>query len=187
MAVLPHNRRSFLMAWATVLAFAFCLVAAAAPAPLDVSGCERQDGECVTLLKNIETIKLQHELEKLSVETERVRLADFIEAKVHRNNAFQTQYIASWIILVLVIAIVGVGLLMSWLQLIHGLKKGTVNNAHMELGAGGIKMQSSVIGLVIFIASIAFFSIYIEKVYTITVIEAHSDAKPAPSPQASKP
>lgn len=185
-----HPRSIIARAVATAGAFCFVIAAVAATPPtpqLDVSACAKHDGECVTLLKNIETIKLLHEQETLSLEMERAKLADFIEAKAHRNNVFHAQFIASWIILVLVIAIVGAGLFMSWRQLVHGLKIGNMAVNRAEMGPEGIKIESAVIGLVIFLASIVFFSIYIDKVYTITVLNERSDAKPPVPPEPGAP
>lgn len=169
-------RRKFSRVIACFVQFTFVSLVAfwgmpADAAPLDVSSCPTQDGQCVTVLKNIESIKLMHAGEQLSFELQRAKLDGYAAAQAHRQSVFRAQYIASWIILVLVISIVSVGLIMSWRQMVHGLNGGAVRENTVEFGIAGIKVQSAVIGLIVFLASIVFFSIYIDKVYTITIFK----------------
>lgn len=137
---------------------------------MDASKCSPSDQMCVTVLKNIEALKLQHEKEQLNVALDRARLDYYVSSAKITADTFEAQYATGWILLALVITVVGAGLAMSWRQLNYGLQNGQFAEQKFEFSTGTIKVQSTVIGLVIFLASIVFFTIYIDKVYTISVL-----------------
>lgn len=92
----------------------------------------------------------------------------------HRARVFEWQLLSSRIIFVLVILIVVVGLYFSWLQFMAGLRE----NAGLEkmsttveaTPAGGIKVSSPVLGVIILTLSLAFFYLYLLHVYPISEI-----------------
>ena len=132
---------------------------------MDASKCSPSDQMCVTVLKNIEALKLQYEKEQLNVALDRARLDYYVSSPKITADTFEAQYATGWILLALVITVVGAGLAMSWRQLNYGLQNGQFAEQKFEFSTGTIKVQSTVIGLVIFLASIVFFTIYIDKVY----------------------
>lgn len=141
--------------------------------------CDKFDDACVLKLKNIASIKLMAERESLAVDVERTKLKDFQRTNDHKIWSLWGQYIATWIVLLLVIGIVIVGLLMSWKQMVKDIAAGTTSDNTFELGKDGLKIRSPVIGLIIFIASIYFFSVYVDKIYTITILKEDTSIKAA--------
>jgi hypothetical protein len=166
-----------------LLALSCCLDGRAQTAPFDITNCPIGNVQCVRELKDIRALQLQVELNELYVASCRRIEAEVAVATAHRMSTLWAQYVAGWMMLVLGIAIILAGLCMSWLQMSKGLRDGADLGSAFEVGTGGLKMRSPVVGLMVFAASIYFFSIYIDKVYRITDIlsaDAPADAKGRP-------
>jgi hypothetical protein len=96
----------------------------------------------------------------------------------HRKRAFEWNLDSSIIIFWVVIFLVMTGIVFSGLQFYKALyeAKGKTANpnltlaAEMEASAKGIKISSSVLGLIILVISIAFFYLYLVYVYPISEI-----------------
>jgi len=126
-------------------------------------------------------------------------------AMKHRWRSFDFQFFASEIIFLLVILIVLTGIIFSGIQFRYTLKNLQLkekildtakhNDAgqqaidllktDLELGKEGIKVNSSVLGVIILVISIAFFYLYLIYVYPInyiasgnTVITSKTDTLP---------
>lgn len=165
--------------WAIVciVAVAYWPGNSAQAASLDTSNCPIGNVQCVRDLKDIRALQLQVELNEMYVASCRRIEADVAIATSHRMATLWAQYVAGWMMLVLGIAIILAGLAMSWLQMSKGLRDGADLGSALELGPGGLKLRSPVVGLLVFAASIYFFSIHIDKVYRITdVISAGTPA-----------
>ena len=83
-----------------------------------------------------------------------------------RNSTFQQQLTFNVIILTVVIVIIVTGLMFSY---IHMKKTSTdpTQETSIEITRDGLKIRSSVIGLLILIVSLVFFYLYLTEVYTI--------------------
>jgi hypothetical protein len=108
----------------------------------------------------------------------------------NRRDAFAWQSVATKVIFVVVIIVVFVGLYLSWMQFRIALqaplkltKPGTEGSTDetnptrtadatntIEVNTSGVKITSSVIGLVILTLSIVFFFLYLKFVYPIIEI-----------------
>jgi hypothetical protein len=93
----------------------------------------------------------------------------------HYKKAFNLQYNLSIIIFIIVILLVLAGTYMSYLQ----FKKGITNTgetdtseseSELSISKEGIKIRSSVIGLLILAISFAFFYSYLRYIYPISVV-----------------
>lgn len=92
----------------------------------------------------------------------------------HRARVFEWQLLSSRIIFVLVILIVVVGLYFSWLQFIAGLR-GNADRENMSTTveatvAGGIKVSSPVLGVIILTLSLIFFYLYLVHIYPVSEV-----------------
>jgi hypothetical protein len=85
----------------------------------------------------------------------------------HRARLFRWQLVSSVVIFVMVQLLVITGVLLSYLQFRRGWNQ---LESQIELSAAGIKLQSSVIGLIILVVSLAFFYLYLVHVYPIREI-----------------
>jgi hypothetical protein len=104
----------------------------------------------------------------------------------NRQDAFAWQSVSTKVIFWVVIVVVLTGLYLSWMQfnLAHKMpltkttqtKKGQSNKANpsdqieastIEVTTSGVKITSSVIGLIILVLSIVFFFLYLKFVYPI--------------------
>jgi hypothetical protein len=111
----------------------------------------------------------------------------------HREATLQLQYFQTLVIFVLVILLVASGLYLAWRQFrldeeerrredaerierkslsdeAAGGSPDAPRNTSLELTTQGVKIQSSVIGLIVLTLSLGFFYLYILHVYTITEI-----------------
>lgn len=104
-----------------------------------------------TLLSNIR--KLEEEVFKYTFNQNR--------------KVFQWQYISSIIIFFVVILIVLMGLFLSYLQ----FKRAADTNTKLEIGNGGIKVDTAVIGLAILTLSLSFLFLYLKYVYPISLVK----------------
>jgi hypothetical protein len=85
----------------------------------------------------------------------------------HRKKVFKYQLVTSSIIFATVLLIVMVGLLLSYLHFKNDLKANTNSETEIEIGKGGLKVKSSIIGIIILTLSIAFFYLYLTYIYEI--------------------
>lgn len=84
-----------------------------------------------------------------------------------RVEIFERQLIYDPIILVVVIVIVFSGIYLSYLQVKRDLGANSAQESSIEITRDGVKVSSSVIGLLILVISLAFFYLYLTQVYTI--------------------
>ena len=92
----------------------------------------------------------------------------------HRRRVFAWQHFSTQIIFVVVLILVGAGLFFAWLQ----FRRDAVAHAagdnksasQVEIGPGGVKVSSPVLGVIILTLSLAFFYLYLIYVYPIQEI-----------------
>lgn len=121
---------------------------------------------------------------------EQLRLANREKEVLHRQKTFEFQYIQSWVIFIMVIVLVMGGFVMAYQQFRKDIKtpeqedngdsQQNKDNTTLELSTSGIKISSSVIGLIVLAMSFAFFYMYITHVYKI------NDLSLQPQPQQEK-
>jgi len=109
----------------------------------------------------------------------------------HRWRSFNFQYYASIVIFLMVIIIVMTGIVFSGIQFRHTLKKLQIKEkiidainkkdqqtpelvdamkTELQVSKDGIKLNSSVLGVIILVVSIAFFYLYLIYVYPIKYV-----------------
>ncbi|NQU53638.1 MAG: hypothetical protein HQ522_13975 [Bacteroidetes bacterium] len=90
----------------------------------------------------------------------------------HRRHVFEWQLFSSKIIFYVVIFLVTIGLFFSGVQFYAAYKKNFTDPKVTELSASstGIKVSSSVLGVIILIISLIFFYLYLVYVYPISEI-----------------
>lgn len=153
-----------------------------------VNACGQNDLDCVLNIKDKNSAVLAMELNQLRVAYERARLADMEAKNGHANATLWAQHVMSWLILGLVFTIVGVGMLMSYQHMRHWFAHRIEGTNSLEVGKDGLKMNTPVIGLFIFLISTYFFSVYVDKVYTIYTLSGPvtsarpSEEEPKPPP-----
>lgn len=149
--------------------------AGAAPEELsDFQECRGKPLICYEYVAQIRTTQLSSERQRLYVEREKVILEDWQAHRRHRIHALWSQYIQTWILLFIGIIVVAVGLSMSWLHMTRGIRDETSTENALEIGSNGLRLSSPVIGLFVFGASIWFFTIYIDKVYALSLLPAEN-------------
>ncbi|MFZ3003935.1 MAG: hypothetical protein WA071_26720 [Undibacterium umbellatum] len=169
--------KSLLAAASLLLCISHSLAApdasATASAPSAIN-CQFDDGNC--LQNKRQYVAIDQEILKATASTlaYQTEVEQYKNAGQHRSATLWAQYYQSWIICVMVLAIIGVGLYMSWKHMQEGFKNGISTDNAFEIGKDGIKIKSPVIGLIIFTISTYFFSIYVDKVYTISLINTHT-------------
>lgn len=117
-----------------------------------------QRNELIDKRKNLLIEQIDHEIWKIR----------FIE------KSFEWQFASSFIILVIVIAIVIAGLYFSYIQFTKSFKqenkdseKQEITETRIKIGKGEMEISSSVIGLIILTLSFAFFYLYITNVFPL--------------------
>ena len=107
----------------------------------------------------------------------KIRANSFKEENRIRQQLFERQIFFHWIILFVVVVVVLSGVWLSFLQ----IKKsnGDATSGTMEISASGLKVQSSVIGLLMLGLSMGFFYLYLTNVYKL---RAEDDPTKAGSP-----
>lgn len=90
----------------------------------------------------------------------------------HRSKVFAWQYYSSIVIFGMVVMLVAAGFYFSWVQFRRDLMvPGTGGEStELELSAQGIKIQSSILGVIILVVSLAFLYLYLVYVYPISEI-----------------
>ena len=86
----------------------------------------------------------------------------------HRISSFWAQYWKSWVIFFCVMLLVLGGFYLAYQQFVLDKESGNSTESTIELSSSGLKMRSSVIGLIILAMSFAFFYLYVKEVYKIT-------------------
>lgn len=95
---------------------------------------------------------------------------ELIALSQHRVNVFRWQERASEVMLWVVVLVVIAGLAFSAIQLFDALRVGRDTNGNIELSAQGIKVTSSVVGVVVLALSIAFVVIFVNQIYSVQVV-----------------
>ncbi|WP_031479251.1 hypothetical protein [Maridesulfovibrio frigidus] len=97
----------------------------------------------------------------------------------HRVDVLKQQYFLNYALFGIVLLLVAGGFILAWKQFDFDMKHreqhgpaGQAPASEVEIGPGGLKINSSVIGLIILLMSFAFFSIYITEVFPIKVISS---------------
>ena len=101
-----------------------------------------------------------------------------------RKSAYLNQQVQTTILMWMVVAITLSGVILAALQLIAGYKLASTGKAAFEQGQGGhltiehsrISLSSSVTGLMILTISLAFFMVFVSKVYKIQETHSQVDA-----------
>ncbi len=109
------------------------------------------------------------------------KLNDYAIASLdHRKAVFDWQLFASKLIFIIVMLIVLSGLVLSYMHFYKSLKApaGEVENTELEMSTSGIKMNSSVIGLIILVLAIAFLYLYLIHVFPINEFNVDTKAIP---------
>jgi len=94
----------------------------------------------------------------------------------HRVAVFKWQEFASNVMLWVVVAVVLSGLVFSAAQLIDGLRFGKDMQGNLEISAQGLKITSSIVGLLVLALSIAFVLIFVDQIYSIDVVQLSTSA-----------
>ena len=105
-------------------------------------------------------------LEEIRAETE-IRLS-LLE---HRRRTYWWQYYSTIFIFVVVHAIVGIGVYLSWLHFKDATAEapqGPDTVTTVEASFQGLKISSRLVGLIILLISVGFFYLYLQFVYPIT-------------------
>ena len=135
-----------------------------------LSTCPGGDDGCLSKVKLGETYRLAIRREQLFVEGEQAQLNSYSSQHDHLMASLWSQLVVGWVLLIAVILISFAGIAMSWHQLQHSLKRDRPTDTSMQLGKDGVKLDSPIIGLVIFIVSTLFFYLYIANVYPISLL-----------------
>lgn len=82
-----------------------------------------------------------------------------IEALGRRAASFEWQYRSSQIIFAVVLAIIATGMVLSYQQFRSSLRAGAAAPpaTTLKLGTAGVEINSSIVGLIILVVSLAFF------------------------------
>lgn len=90
----------------------------------------------------------------------------YIERLAHRGEVFAWQHVSTIIIFAVVIGLVLAGIWFAWKQFERDKDKPATENT-LELTAKGLKITSSVLGVIILTLSLGFFYLYLVYVYPI--------------------
>jgi hypothetical protein len=148
-------------------------VATLAAAPAQVTPAGAAIARAEKHLQNQQAYSIGQSPQAESVRILKAREEFAISSFENTEKNLSWQLIETRVIFFMVIAIVIVGLLLSYLQFYYDVKKkeaapGAVSD--FEVSATGIKISSSVIGLIILAMSLAFFFLYLKFVYPIVPI-----------------
>lgn len=142
-----------------------------------LSGCAPSDSVCVYQRDQVQEIEQRIAARVLEREIALLQVEDYASASSHRLHTLWAHYFASWILLLVVVGIVTSGLYMSFLQLKRDLTTGSPNANSIKISKEGLEINSPVIGLLIFLASAYFFSLYVEKIYPLTFVSSEESSR----------
>jgi len=133
-----------------------------------------------TVLENLEKVRTQIESENAKGSTDEEFAKNYTKAKLewatytieNAKRVFTMHYWTSILVFVVVISIVIFSLFLSWLQFVKDLKTGPTKIEMNEIAINkeGIKLKSSVIGVIILVISLGFFYLYLKYVYPVTFL-----------------
>ena len=83
-----------------------------------------------------------------------------------RSKVFKWQHITTKVIFFVVLILVAIGVYFAWIQFRTG--KGEMDRSELEISLQGIKVNSSVLGIIILMISLVFFYLYLRYVYPIS-------------------
>lgn len=90
-------------------------------------------------------------------------------------ETFQTQWLQTYTVMVLVALVVISGVCFSGFQLWKSVGVAGVQlNSDLEMSAKNVRVTSSVVGVVVLVISIVFLYIYTEKVYQLRFVNPYS-------------
>jgi hypothetical protein len=117
-------------------------------------------------------------LQKAYIEAER-KYYEYLAAIMDiRIRAFQTQRLASNVILLLVVLVVVAGIMFAGFQLWKSVSVAGVQQSNeLELSASKVRVTSSVVGVVVLTISLVFLYIYTKEVYHISEVALQSQTK----------
>ncbi len=112
-----------------------------------------------------------------------------IVARAQTSRAFDWNYWACWVSLWLVVFIVVAGIGFCGYQLKLAGTVGTQAETNFEVDAQGkLKLQTSAVGIVVLVISLAFFYLFLIKVFDMKVVDVRvptvSEKAPAAKPSA---
>jgi len=112
----------------------------------------------------------------------RLKISEYkMNSLKHREDVFGWQLYASKWIFVIVMLIVLSGLALSYMHFYKSLKApagAETERTELEMSTSGIKMNSSVIGLIILVLAIAFLYLYLVHVFPINEFNVDTKAIP---------
>jgi hypothetical protein len=94
----------------------------------------------------------------------------------HRQSVFKWQLLSAKVIFLIVLVVVGTGIVLAIIQFRAELKRleqgasGAMASSTVEASTTGVKVSSSVVGIIILTLSLAFFYLYLIYVYPIADI-----------------
>jgi len=146
-----------------------------------IQQCSVADAVCIARQVQLQAIGQELTARSMETELDYLQLEAYADSNEHRIRTLWANYSASWILLAMVVAIVGIGLYMSFLQLRRDLVTGQPNTNSIRISKDGLEINSPVIGLLIFVASTYFFTLYVEKIYPVTFLsEKPAEVKVGP-------
>lgn len=137
--------------------------------------CEPLDGQCFARWQQISKLDQTVKAGLLQTEVDLLQIESYAKTNDHRVQTLWANYWASWIVLAMVIVIVGTGLYMSFLQLQRDLTTDKPHANSFKFSKDGLEINSPVIGLLIFLASTYFFTLYVEKIYPVTFLSVPTE------------
>lgn len=110
----------------------------------------------------VKTYNIQEQYLERIVEHQESVMTD-LELKLHQQK-WQTTAVA-----IMVFIMVGLGLILSYMQFKRDGKEGEKSAVTLKVGSGSMEITSPVIGLVILAMSFWFFQTYIDHIYDVKV------------------
>jgi hypothetical protein len=119
--------------------------------------------------------------QKAQYQFEKARFDYYRESLDNTKRVFGWQYVSSIILFFVIILIVLTGIVFAAIQFKIAMKKATqpavpgaeatpMAASELELSLKGVKVNSSVLGIVILVISLAFFYLYLIYVYPVTEV-----------------
>ncbi|MCU0430004.1 MAG: hypothetical protein MUF42_08525 [Cytophagaceae bacterium] len=148
-----------------------------------------------SLLREAEVDKSFQKARISQYEFEAARYQYYKDSLQSTRKVFDWQYISSIILFFTVIVIVFTGILFAAIQFRKSMKSSTEaakESNEVELSLKGVKVNSSVLGVVILVISLAFFYLYLIYVYPIsevkpTTVKEESSKEAVAVPEEKKP